>query len=362
MAGPHIVFGAGGIGNAPGSFTFTWDTPEKVTSLLSLLKSLEITELDSAANYPPYNPWNTNTLLGQSQAAGAGFSIHDKIIGNINLDTGEFGESLTDTRIGASVDKSQKLLGVDKVDVLYAHMPDAHTPLEETARAFDRLHKLGKFEKLGLCNYPAAELAKYFAICEEHGYVKPSIIQDMYNPLHRGAVEDEILPLIRKHGCNFYAYSPLAGGFLTGKVTTPAAAATTTSTTPTEDNTDAGLERTRWRGSSVMPIYTALFDAKPAMHDAVRALVAACDKHNNASATDSDKDKDKDKMTPQEATLRWLLHHSALGPGDAIIVGAKREDQLVDNVARARRGPLDTTPAGKEVREAVDGLWGMVKG
>lgn len=105
-----------------------------------------------------------------------------------------------------------------------------------------------------------------------------------------------------------------------------------------------------------MSVYTTLFDARPAMHDAVRALVAACDKYNNNNNNAKDS-----KMTPQEATLRWLLHHSALEDGDAIIIGAKREDQLVGNVEQARRGPLDGSDAGRELREVVDGLWDIVK-
>lgn len=150
MTGPHIVFGAGGIGSTPDSFTFTWDTPDKVASLLVLLKSLGLKELDSAAAYPPTNPWNANALLGSAGAgaAGSGFAIHDKVIPNFDVSTGQFAESLTDARIAASIEKSLDLLRVAKVPLLYSHTPDKHTPLEETARAFDRQHKLGKFDKV----------------------------------------------------------------------------------------------------------------------------------------------------------------------------------------------------------------------
>ena len=53
---PHLLFGAGGIGTTATSFTFTWDTPEKVAALLEELRRLGICELDSAASYPPSNP------------------------------------------------------------------------------------------------------------------------------------------------------------------------------------------------------------------------------------------------------------------------------------------------------------------
>ncbi|KAH7033554.1 NADP-dependent oxidoreductase domain-containing protein [Microdochium trichocladiopsis] len=360
MAGPHIVFGAGGIGISPGSFTYTFDTPEKVSSLLKVLESLDIKELDSAANYPPKNPWNTNTLLGQAGAAGKGFEIHDKIRVPYNYETGQVEPSLTEEAMAASTKKSQQLLGVDKVPVLYAHFRDPHTSIEEMARAFDVQHKLGSFDKLGLCNFSAADLKEYFAVCEKHGYVKPSIIQDMYNPLYRKA-EDDILPLIRQHGCAFYAYSPLAGGFLTGKVTPPAP--TDNDNNNNSDNKsdnktkDSVLHRSRWRGESAHPVYTQTYDSKAAMHDAVRKLVAAC--NSSSSAGGGGGGNNNKKITPQEATCRWLLNHSALREGDAIILGASSEAQLVANVAAARVGPLSADDA--ELRGVLDGLWDMVK-
>ena len=193
--------------------------------------------------------------------------------------------------------------------------------------------------KLGICNYSVADLAKYFDICEAKGYVKPTVIQGLYNAVYR-EWETELFPLLRKHNCVFYAYrylpsllllllstcscrlqiahadntSPLAGGFLTGKLTFPPAR---------EDN---ALEGTRWRGESTMPVYPKLFDTPP-MHEAMKLLKAACDAASPL-------------ISLQEASLRWLMHHSALREGDAIIVGAKRVDQLEANVADARKGPL----------------------
>ena len=73
-----IIFGAGGIGT--GNFASTWDTPNKVSSLLSSLTELGISQLDSAASYPPGNPWNTETLLGQTRAVEKGFVIDTRIL------------------------------------------------------------------------------------------------------------------------------------------------------------------------------------------------------------------------------------------------------------------------------------------
>lgn len=136
-----LIFGAGGIGGTEKGFTYTWDTTEKASSLLDTLEKLGLKELDSAASYPPGNPWNTETLLGQSKAVERGFTVDSKILG-------ARGPMLTDGQIVASVDKTLQLLGAKKLRTLYAHFCDKHTPIEETAKAFDRQYREGKFERV----------------------------------------------------------------------------------------------------------------------------------------------------------------------------------------------------------------------
>lgn len=137
-----LVFGAGGIGWTEKGFTYTWDTPEKVSSLLDTLEHLVLKELDSAASYPPGNRWNTELLLGQSKAVERGFVVDSKVVG-------AKGPMLTDERISASLDKTLQLIDAKKLRTLYAHFSDAHTPMEETAKAFDRQYREGKFERVG---------------------------------------------------------------------------------------------------------------------------------------------------------------------------------------------------------------------
>ena len=141
---PHLVFGAGGIGGTAKSFTFSWDTPEKVNELLSVLQQLDVLELDSAGSYPPGNPWNTETLLGESKAAEKGFIVDSKVAAHVP------GPKLSDEAIEASIDKTLRLIGAKKVRTLYAHSPDPSTPLEVTAAAFDRQYRAGKFERVRL--------------------------------------------------------------------------------------------------------------------------------------------------------------------------------------------------------------------
>ncbi|MCJ1310469.1 hypothetical protein MMC25_004133 [Agyrium rufum] len=315
---PNLIFGAGGIGGTPESFTYTWITPEATSSLLDTLKELNVLELDSAASYPPGNAWHTETLLGQADAAQKGFITDSKVlVRNTRLNR---------EGISSSIDKTLKLLGVGKIRTLYAHTIDTETPHEVTAAAFDQQWKLGKFERLGLSNYSADEMASYLAVCEKHGYVKPAVYQGEYNAINRLA-EDKLLPLLREHGVKYYAFSPLAGGFLTGKVTRAR-----------DENNDNTLNRTRWKGG--MAQYPNTYD-QPPMHDALRKLQAHCTER---------------ALTLTEVSLRWLVHHSALHADDAFIVGATRVEQLVNGVKEARKGPLD-----EETRVAVDDLWNDVK-
>ena len=136
------MFGAGAIGTTAKGFTYTWDTPEKVSELLSALKELDLVELDSAAVYPPGNTWNAETLLGQSKATEKGFIIDSKVTVDRPY------PHLDEEHVGLSIDHTLELLGTSRVRVYYAHSPDPSTPIEEQARAFDVQYRAGKFEKV----------------------------------------------------------------------------------------------------------------------------------------------------------------------------------------------------------------------
>lgn len=320
MAGVRIIFGAGGIGTTEKSFTYTWDSPEKITALLKVLEEHGISELDSAAGYPPFNPWNAETLLGQTLAAKK-FTIDTKI-----FTRPADGHSLSEKNIEESVFKSLQLLGIEKVRVLHSHMPDLNTPLEETAAGFHRQYTKGKFEQLGLCNYTLDQIKEYVEICEKNGYVKPSVIQDQYNALSR--LTEEFFPFMRQHGMKFNAYSPLAGGFLTGKVTM--------SKDQSHPNYKPLTSRTRWSGESKCGIWTNTFDTEQ-VHTALRKFHDVCAIHN---------------VSETEVSLRWLAYHSKLDKQDGIILGATREWQLQNNIAMIKKGPLPD-----ELIEAVNCMY-----
>jgi aryl-alcohol dehydrogenase-like predicted oxidoreductase len=92
-------------------------------------------------------------------------------------------------------------------------------PLEGQLEAFNQLHQARKFKRFGLSNFLASEVDEIFRICREKNYVLPTVYQGNYSPVARRAAND-ISPTLRKHNMSFYAYSPIAAGFLTKAVET----------------------------------------------------------------------------------------------------------------------------------------------
>jgi aryl-alcohol dehydrogenase-like predicted oxidoreductase len=127
------------------------------------------------------------------------------------------------TEVGASrktmvqsVERSLRRLRTDRVDVLFVHMDDHVTPMEEILRGFEDLIGAGKIIYGGLSNYPAWRVAYGAALAAERGWAALSSIQIEYSAMQR-TPEREILPMAEAIGVGVVAWSPLAGGLLTGK-------------------------------------------------------------------------------------------------------------------------------------------------
>jgi aflatoxin B1 aldehyde reductase len=239
---------------------------------------------------------------------------------------------------------SLKALGSDKVDLWYLHAPDRSVPIEETLRGVNELHKQGKFKRWGVSNFMAWEgssslhlplhililtynaktVATICEICRSNSYPLPSVYQGVYNALHR-TIEAELLPCLRHYNMSFYAFNPLAGGWLTDRYH--------------RDTSDASLEP----GSR--------FDANKAQGKMYRArywndeFFGALDKLRDA----------KGELRESEIALRWMMHHSQLKNeyGDKVIIGASSEKQLVQNLEDFEKGEL-----GEDVLKALDQGWG----
>jgi aryl-alcohol dehydrogenase-like predicted oxidoreductase len=115
-----------------------------------------------------------------------------------------------------SVDASFERLGVDAIDVYFVHGWDEHTPLEETLDVLSSMVRAGKIHYLGWSNVTGWQLQRIITTARLGGYVVPVTMQPQYNLLDRG-IELEVLPVCLEEGLGLLPWSPLAGGWLTGK-------------------------------------------------------------------------------------------------------------------------------------------------
>ncbi len=126
-------------------------------------------------------------------------------------------EGLSRKHILQAVEASLRRLQTDYIDLYQAHWFDEHTPLEETLRAFDDLIRQGKVRYIGASNYPAWLLMKALWVSDKYGLARYETLQPHYNLAHRAEFERELREVCRDQGLGVIPYSPLAGGFLTGK-------------------------------------------------------------------------------------------------------------------------------------------------
>lgn len=130
---------------------------------------------------------------------------------------GPNGEGLSRGHIMAAVEDSLRRLQTDTIDLYQTHWYDASTPIDETMRALDDLVRQGKVRYVGCSNYPAWRLAKALWSSDTLGLARYDSIQPHYNIAYRAEFERELKPLCEEEHIGVIPYSPLAGGFLTGK-------------------------------------------------------------------------------------------------------------------------------------------------
>lgn len=116
-------------------------------------------------------------------------------------------------------EKSLERLQLDYVDILYAHRPDRHTPIEETVRAFNFLINTGKTLYWGTSEWLASEIEEAWAVADRLGLIGPIVEQPGYSLLSRTKVDEEFsnANLYQRRGLGLTIFSPLQGGLLTGK-------------------------------------------------------------------------------------------------------------------------------------------------
>lgn len=130
---------------------------------------------------------------------------------------GPNGEGLSRAHIMKAVEDSLRRLDTDYIDLYQTHWPDQDTPLDETLRALDDLVRQGKVRYLGASNHPAWLLTKALWVSDRLGLARYDCLQPHYNLVHRAEFERELMALCQDQGLGVIPYSPLGGGFLTGK-------------------------------------------------------------------------------------------------------------------------------------------------
>lgn len=118
--------------------------------------------------------------------------------------------------IRRAVEESLRRLGTDRIDLYQVHRPDPDTAIEETVGALTDLVREGKILSWGTSTFPAAGLVETVLVAERTGGIAPHCEQPPYSILTRG-IEREVLPACLRHGVGVITWSPLSGGWLTGK-------------------------------------------------------------------------------------------------------------------------------------------------
>jgi aryl-alcohol dehydrogenase-like predicted oxidoreductase len=210
-----------------------------------------------------------------------------KVFHSVDGDPSERG--LRRDRILRQIDGSLTRLGVEKVDLYMIHEPDPETPLDETVEVLDALVKQGKIGAFGACNIEGWRLAQALDVSKERALDRFAWVQNSYSLLDRAA-ETDVLPVCAREAVGFTPYSPLAGGWLTGKYTS-------------EGEPPSG-SRMALRPES----YQRYQDERTR-----RAVQQFCEA---AAARD---------VEPATLAIAWLLGHPQV---DAVIVGPRKPEHL----------------------------------
>ncbi|WP_432560960.1 aldo/keto reductase [Kineococcus sp. SYSU DK003] len=195
-----------------------------------------------------------------------------------------------------SAERSLKRLRTDHIDLYQIHEWDGQTPLEETLEALDTLVRSGKVRYVGVSNYTGWQLMKALATSDAHGYQR-YVSQQIHYTLQARDAEDELVPLSLDQDLGILVWSPLAGGLLSGKYRRDASAP----------------EGSRHLGDwSEPPVHD-----EGKLYDVVDVLVEVGAAHGVSAA---------------QVALAWLLGRPGV---TSLVVGARTEEQLADNLAAA---------------------------
>jgi aryl-alcohol dehydrogenase-like predicted oxidoreductase len=210
----RVILGCGnfgGIGSAPALFG-GGESPEEAFAIMDAAWEAGITTFDTA---DAYGGGRSEAWIGDWLRT-KGPEVRDEIVLSTKtfapMDEGE-DHGLAPARVRRQLESSLSRLGVERVQMYLTHAPDPDVPIAETLGVLDELHREGKLQAYGASNVDVAQLREALAVELPTNY---GWVQNSYSLLDRD-VEQELLPFCVEHGLGFTPFSPLAGGWLTGK-------------------------------------------------------------------------------------------------------------------------------------------------
>jgi aryl-alcohol dehydrogenase-like predicted oxidoreductase len=272
-----------------GTMTYgDWDLDEKTSlSVIDRVLDSGINFLDTADTY---GKGTSEEIIGKAIKGR-----RDRVIVatkfKVRTAEGPNGEGASRYRIIRQVEASLKRLNTDYIDLYQVHRPDPHTPLDETLRALDDLVKAGKVRYIGCSNFEAWRIVESLWVSDKMNLERFVTNQPSYNIFNR-YIEQEILPASERHGLATLCYSPLDGGWLSGKYRVGQ---------PLPENS---------RGER-MDLESP---ANRAKLEKVEQLALWAESRG---------------MSLGQFALAWLLHRSSVIP----VVGIRNEKQLADNLS-----------------------------
>jgi aryl-alcohol dehydrogenase-like predicted oxidoreductase len=202
--------------------TFGWTTDEANSyQVLSAAFDGGINFIDTADVYSRWHPGNPGGIAETYIGNWLRGRPRDQVIlaTKVRAATGDGpnDQGLSRGHIVNAVEGSLRRLRTDYIDLYQPHFPDDETPIEETLRALDDLVTQGKVRYLGVSNFRAWQLVKALWASDKHGWARFESVQPHYNLVWRAEFEREMRAVCRTEGLGVIPYSPLQGGFLTGK-------------------------------------------------------------------------------------------------------------------------------------------------
>jgi aryl-alcohol dehydrogenase-like predicted oxidoreductase len=300
----RIVLGCGnfgGVGSAPELFG-QGESREEAFAIMDAAWASGITVFDTAASY---GGGRSETWIGEwRQDRGAPVTLSTKVFWSVTGDASDRG--LAPDRIVRELDGSLDRLQTDRVDMYLTHEPDDETPIAETLGALDEAVRAGKVGAFGASNLDGARLEQALATSDRAGLTRFGWVQNDYSLLRRGA-ENEVLPICERERLGFTPFSPLAGGWLTGK----------------------------YRRAEAYPDGSRMTLRPDPYDDLVRdETFDALERFGEAAAARG--------VEPATLAIAWVLGHPCV---TAVVVGPRRPEQLEPAVAATE---LELTPGERD--------------